>query len=253
VVRLDNVATIKEGLGPTKIDRFNRQRQITVQANLEGVPLNFALEKADEAFNKLGAPPEYQKSLVGRAREMQRMLKSFLMAFLLSFLFMYMVLASQFESFVYPISIMICLPLTIPFALLSLFVTGEYLTIFSILGMFMLVGIVKKNAILQVDYTNTLRRRGFDRYSAIIKANQTRLRPILMTTITLIAGMIPTAFGTGEGSAVRRTMAWVVIGGQTLSLLITLLMTPVTYSLLDDLQIWLKKKFGRDKAANNSV
>lgn len=246
VVRLDNVANVKEGLGPTKIDRFNRQRQITVLGNLEGIPLNTALKKADQAFDSLNAPPEYQKSLIGRAREMQRMLQSFFVAFLLSFLFMYMVLASQFESFVYPMSIMICLPLTIPFALVSLFLTGEYLTIFSILGMFMLVGIVKKNAILQVDYTNTLRRRGLERYDAIVQANQTRLRPILMTTLTLIAGMIPTALGTGEGSAVRRTMAWVVIGGQALSLLITLLMTPVTYSLLDDLGIWFKKRFASD-------
>ncbi|HUT85653.1 MAG TPA: efflux RND transporter permease subunit, partial [Elusimicrobiales bacterium] len=253
VVRLDNVADVKEGLGPTKIDRFGRQRQVTVLANLEGIPLSVALKKADESFDKLNAPPEYQKTLAGRAREMQRMLRSFLVAFLFAFLFIYMILASQFESFVYPISIMVCLPLTVPFAVLSLFITGEYLTIFSILGMFMLVGIVKKNAILQVDYTNTLRGRGLARYDAIIQANQTRLRPILMTTITLIAGMLPTAFGTGEGSAVRRTMAWVVIGGQTLSLMITLLMTPVTYSLLDDLQIWFKKKFGKGNLQNPKV
>ena len=152
-------------------------------------------------------------------------------------------LASQFESFVYPVSIMIVLPLTIPFAIISLFITGQNLTLFAIMGMFMLFGIVTKNSILQVDYTNTLRAKGLPRHQAMIEANKTRLRPILMTTLTLIAGMIPTALGTGAGSGTRRTMAMVIIGGQTLSLLITLLMTPVTYSLMDDLEIWFRKKY----------
>jgi len=257
LVRLDSIATVKPGLGPTKIKRYNRQRQITVEANLDGIPLGVALQKADEAFKKLNPPANYHGEVVGKAKELGRMLSSFLMAFLMSFLFIYIVLASQFESFVYPISIIICLPLTIPFAVLSLFITHENLTLFSIMGMFMLVGIVKKNAILQVDYTNTLRAEGQDRHTAMINANRTRLRPILMTTLTLIASMIPTAFGTGAGSGVRRTMAWVIIGGQALSLLITLLMTPVTYSLMDDLQEWWKhkrhKKAGHHETAQPAV
>ena len=171
------------------------------------------------------------------------MLKGFLMAFLMAFIFIYIVLASQFESFVYPVSIMIVLPLTIPFAIISLFIFHQNLTLFSIMGIFMLFGIVKKNSILQVDYTNTLRAKGLSRHQAMIEANKTRLRPILMTTLTLIAGMIPTAIGTGAGSGTRRAMALVIIGGQTLSLLITLLMTPVTYSLFDDLEIWFRKRF----------
>ena len=242
VVRLDSVAEIMRGLGPTRIDRYNRQRQITVSANMEGMDLGTALKKANAAFQALKAPPTYSGQSLGRGSELAKMLKSFIMAFTLAFLFIYMVLASQFESFMLPLSIMICLPLTIPFALISLFIAQQSLTLFSILGIFMLVGVVKKNAILQVDYTNTLRSRGMERYQAIMEANKTRLRPILMTTLTLVASMIPTAMDKGAGSAGRSTMAWVIIGGQLLSLGITLLMTPVTYSLLDDLQNWLRMK-----------
>lgn len=236
LVRLDNIATLVPGRGPTQIDRYNRQRQITVFANLEGKPMGYAIEKAEKAFKRLNAPPEYTAELEGKAKELGKMLKSFFIVFVLSFIFMYMVLASQFESFVHPVTILTALPLTVPFAILSLLGTHENLTIFSIMGIFMLFGIVKKNAILQVDYTNTLRSRGMERYPAMLEANKTRLRPILMTTLTLVAGMLPVAFGTGAGSAMRRTMAWVIIGGQMLSLLITLLMTPVAYSLFDDLQ-----------------
>ncbi|MBI4675986.1 MAG: efflux RND transporter permease subunit [Elusimicrobia bacterium] len=243
VVRLDSVASVAPGMGPTQIDRYSRQRQVTVRANMAGKPVGFAIDKAKAAFRKLGAPPDYRTDLVGRAKELGNMLHGFLMAFLLSFIFIYMVLASQFESFAHPITIMVALPLTVPFALLSLFMVGENLAIFSIMGLFMLVGIVKKNAILQVDYTNTLRTKGMERNLAIIQANQTRLRPILMTTTTLVAGMLPVALGGGAGSGTRRTMAVVIIGGQLLSLLITLLMTPVTYSLMDDLQGWLRSKF----------
>ncbi len=242
LVRLDNIAKVVEGLGPTQIERYNRQRKITVQANSTGMPLGEMIKKADSEFKKLKVPAEYAGGATGRARELDRMLMSFLTAFLMSFIFIYIVLASQFESFVYPISIIIALPLTIPFAIISLFITGQNLSIFSIMGVFMLFGIVKKNSILQVDYTNTLRAKGMDRYEAILQANKTRLRPILMTTLTLVASMMPTALGTGAGSGVRRAMAMVIIGGQTMSLMITLLMTPVTYTLFDDLQNWINKK-----------
>ncbi len=200
------------------------------------------IKEADAAFKKLKAPPEYTAGATGRAKELGRMLMGFVLAFMMSFIFIYIVLASQFESFVYPISIIIALPLTLPFAVISLFLTGQSMTLFSIMGIFMLFGIVKKNAILQVDYTNTLRAKGMPRHQASIEANKTRLRPILMTTLTLVASMIPTALGTGAGSGSRRAMAWVIIGGQSLSLLITLLMTPVTYTLFDDLQEWFNKK-----------
>ncbi len=243
VTRLDSLARVAEGVGPTQIARYNRQRNVQVKANVDGIPVNRLIAEAEKAFKALGAPPEYKAGIYGRAKELGNMLKEFGIAFVLAFIFIYIVLASQFESFVYPISIMIVLPLTIPFAIISLFITGQNLTLFAIMGMFMLFGIVTKNSILQVDYTNTLRAKGLPRHQAMIEANRTRLRPILMTTLTLIAGMIPTALGTGAGSGTRRTMAMVIIGGQTLSLLITLLMTPVTYSLMDDLESWFRKKY----------
>ena len=234
-VRLDNVASLVEENGPTQIERYNRQRRVTVQANLEGIPLGDALKAAERIVKTFHMPPEYQAATEGKAKEMGRMLKGFLVAFVLSFIFMYMILASQFESFLHPVTIMLSLPLSIPFAVLSLVLTGQALTIFSIMGIFMLFGIVKKNAILQVDYTNTLRARGLERHAAILEANKTRLRPILMTTLVLVAAMLPVALGRGPGSATRATMAVVIIGGQTLSLVITLLITPVAYSLFDDL------------------
>jgi HAE1 family hydrophobic/amphiphilic exporter-1 len=243
VTRLDSVARVIEGVGPTQIARFNRQRNVQVKANVDGIPVNRLIAEAEKAFKELNAPPEYKAGIYGRAKELGKMLREFGIAFVLAFIFIYIVLASQFESFVYPVSIMIVLPLTIPFAIISLFLTGQNLTLFAIMGMFMLFGIVTKNSILQVDYTNTLRAKGMPRHQAMIEANKTRLRPILMTTLTLIAGMIPTALGTGAGSGTRRTMAMVIIGGQTLSLLITLLMTPVTYSLMDDFEAWFRKKY----------
>ncbi|TXH29872.1 MAG: efflux RND transporter permease subunit [Elusimicrobia bacterium] len=242
LVRLDNVASIVEARGPSQIDRINRQRAVTITANLQGAPIGYAIEKADETARSLRLPPEYKTGLQGKAKEFGRMIRGFLVAFLLSFVFMYMVLASQFESFLHPITIMLTLPLSIPFALLSLLLAGQNLTIFSIMGIFMLFGIVKKNAILQVDYTNTLRERGKARDEAILEANKTRLRPILMTTAVLVAAMLPVAFGTGPGSANRATMAVVIVGGQSLCLLITLLIVPAAYSLFDDATEWVKRR-----------
>jgi HAE1 family hydrophobic/amphiphilic exporter-1 len=245
LVRLDSVATPYEDRGPSQIDRHNRQRQVTLTGNLQDLPMGEAVAKTDEAFKSLRLPPEYQPSLQGQAKEMGNMVAGFVMAFVLSLIFMYMVLASQFESFLHPITIMLSLPLSIPFALLSLLLMHQMLTIFSIMGIFMLFGIVKKNSILIVDYTNSLRAKGMKRDEAIMEANKTRLRPILMTTIVLVAAMLPVAFGGGPGSASRATMAVVIIGGQTMCLLITLLITPVAYALFDDATEWLKVRTAR--------
>ncbi len=244
LVRLDSVATLVEARGPSQIDRINRQRAVTITANLQGVPVGYAIDQTNAVVKGLNLPADYKTGLLGRAKEFGRMIKGFLVAFGLSFIFMYMVLASQFESFVHPVTIMMTLPLSIPFALLSLLIMGQNLTIFSIMGIFMLFGIVKKNAILQVDYTNTLRERGMERDKAILEANKTRLRPILMTTIVLVAAMLPVAFGGGPGAANRATMAVVIVGGQTMCLLITLLVVPVFYSLFDDATQWAAKRFG---------
>jgi HAE1 family hydrophobic/amphiphilic exporter-1 len=179
-------------------------------------------------------PPEYRYEFIGRAKMLAESTANFIIAFVLSFMFMYMILAAQFESFVHPITILLALPLTIPFAVISLVFLRTSLDIYAMFGLFMLFGIVKKNGILQIDYTNVLRARGMERDQAILEANHTRLRPILMTTVMLVAAMVPMAMGTGPGAASRAGMAKVILGGQTLSLLLTLLVTPVAYSLWDD-------------------
>jgi HAE1 family hydrophobic/amphiphilic exporter-1 len=234
-VRIRDVAGLSPEMGPAQIDRATRQRQVTISANLDGLPLGAASEHVRKIVDRMDLPADYQIEFFGRAKTMQETLTSFLVALLLSIVFMYMVLAAQFESFLHPVSIMLALPISIPFALLSLVVLQESLNIYSILGLFLLFGIVKKNGILQVDYSNTLRATGMPREQAILEANAARLRPILMTTITLIAAMVPIALGKGPGAASRASLAKVIIGGQLLSLLLTLVVTPVAYSFFDDL------------------
>ncbi|MGD9628799.1 MAG: efflux RND transporter permease subunit [Pyrinomonadaceae bacterium] len=234
-VGLDRVVKLEEGLSPSSISRLNRLRQVTVSA---GLPPNAsesdAVAKLQRWAAELQMPPEYVTGVTGQSKELQKAYESFLYAFLLSFVFMYLILAAQFESFIHPVTILLSLPLSIPFALLSTALAGQTLNIFSALGILLLFGIVKKNAILQIDHTNTLRARGMSRYDAIIQANRDRLRPILMTTLALVAGMIPLTLGTGAGAATNRSIGVLVVGGQSLCLLLTLLAVPVFYSLFDD-------------------
>jgi HAE1 family hydrophobic/amphiphilic exporter-1 len=236
LVKVANLVSLNEDLGPSQIDRHNRQRKVTIVANLlSALPLGEAVEKIQGFIRELDLPPTYTAEFGGRAKVLAETGANFAYAFLLSSIFMYMVLAAQFESFLHPITIMLALPLTIPFALLSLILLRQPMDIYAMFGIFMLFGIVKKNGILQIDYTNTLRAQGMERDKAIVEANHARLRPILMTTLMLIFGMVPMALGRGPGAASRASMAKVIIGGQALSLLITLLITPVAYSLFDDL------------------
>ncbi len=243
MLRLDSVAAIEEGTGPSQIDRFNRQRQVTVQANLQGIDTRSALKIMDGIFAGLNAGVEYTGGVTGMSEEMNKMFASFVLAFILAFFFKYMILAAQFESYTHPVAIIVSLPLTLPFAVLSLLLTGQSLNLYSLLGIFMLIGVVSKNAILQTDYTNQLRARGYGRTNAILQANRVRLRPILMTTLTLIVGVAPMLFSNSAGSEERRSLAIVIVGGQALSLLVTLLMTPVTYILMDQLGNWVNHTF----------
>jgi len=235
LVRLDNLVKITRDTSPSRIDRLNRERQVSVRAS---VAPGFALADRIDALRKtvatMNIPAAYTTTVSGRARELERTFTEFIWAFILSIIFMYMILASQFESTVHPLTILLSLPLSVPFALLSLWGTGDTLNLYSALGILVLFGVVKKNAILQIDHMNNLRAKGMERFEAIMQGNRDRLRPILMTTLALVAGMLPLALGTGPGAEERRSIAVVVIGGQTLSLLLTLIATPVAYSLLDD-------------------
>ena len=234
--RLDNVVRVVEARSASRIDRLDRQRQVSLRANVApGYALADRLEALRQEVDQMQLPAAYTTAISGQARELERTFYEFIWAFLLSIIFMYMILASQFESVMHPFTILLSLPLSIPFALVSLWATGNTLNLYSALGILVLFGVVKKNSILQIDHMNNLRRQGMERPVAIIQANRDRLRPILMTTLALVAGMMPLALGTGPGSDERRAIAVVVIGGQTLSLLLTLLVTPVAYSLLDDL------------------
>lgn len=235
LVRLDNVVSIVRANSASRIDRLDRQRQVSLRASVApGYALADRIQALRDETAKMNLPPAYTTYVSGRGRELERTFSEFIWAFMLSIIFMYMILASQFESTIHPLTILLSLPLSIPFALFSLLITGNTLNLYSALGILVLFGVVKKNAILQIDHMNQLRRKGMERETAIIQANRDRLRPILMTTLALVAGMLPLALGTGPGAEERRAIAIVVIGGQSLCLLLTLIVTPVAYSLFDD-------------------
>src|SRR5437762_4256458 len=254
-VRLENVATIGRGAGPASLQRYNREFQVSVYANVaSGYPLDLAAAHTVQSIKEVGLPAGYSYLFSGQVKVLEETTWNLLLAMLLASIFMYMVLAAQFESFTYPFIIMLTLPLSIPFALFSLWITGRALSLWSALGMFLLLGIVKKNGILQVDYTNRLRSEGMPVRDAIIEANRVRLRPILMTTLSIIAGLIPVAIGIGAGSEQRASIAVTIIGGQTLCLLLTLLVVPVAYSYLAELEAvpwreWATRLVGRVRSA----
>jgi HAE1 family hydrophobic/amphiphilic exporter-1 len=252
LVKLSNVTTLSPGTSPGQIERYAQERSITIISNLYEKPLADAFREAYAAVGSLRMPPEYGILASGRGKLLQEALSNFLIAFVLSLAFIYIVLAAQFESFIHPLTIMVSMFLAIPFGLLTLLLVGKTLNIYSIMGLFLLMGVVKKNAILQVDYTNVLRERGLARGEAQVEADRARLRPILMTTLAIIAGMLPVALGKGDGAASRASLATVVVGGQALCLLVTLLITPVIYSTFDDMKglralSWVR--FPRWKAA----
>jgi HAE1 family hydrophobic/amphiphilic exporter-1 len=234
-VRIDNVATLERGFGPTTIQRLNRQFSVSIFADIKpGQPLDLALKTLGDKARALKLPPGYAFRFSGQSKLLDETTNNMVLALALASIFIYIVLAMQFESFVQPLVIMTVLPLSLPFALFTLWMTGRVLNLWSALGILLLLGIVKKNSILQVDYTNVLRRQGMPLREALVQASETRLRPILMTTAAIVAGLIPTALGVGAGATQRADIAVTIVGGQSLCLFLTLLLVPVSYSLAEE-------------------
>lgn len=235
-VPFDQVVSYSDSSGSSAINRYARQRQITLSVNIAREASQQTVQIAiDKAYHDLNLGPQYDGQFGSFSKELGKSFVAFATVLVLAFIFIYLILAAQFESWVHPFTILISLPLSVPFALVSLLLTGTSLNLYSMLGILVLFGVVKKNSILQVDHANQLRAQGMGREEAVLQSSRDRLRPILMTTIAFVAGMLPLAFATGVGATTSRSAGDIIIGGQTLSLGLTLVATPVIYTLMDDL------------------
>ena len=243
LIRLDAIAKLERGLGPSRVDRSNRQFAVGLYGNVApGYSLTDSAAATQRVVEEAGLPPGYTMKFSGQVKVLDETTRNMMLAIGLASIFMYMVLAAQFESLAHPFIILLTLPLSIPFAIISLKLTDRSLNLFSALGVLLLLGIVKKNGILQIDYMNRLRNEGRDLFEAILEANRVRLRPILMTTLAIVAGLIPTAVGQGAGASQRSAIAITIIGGQSLCLLLTLLVVPVGYALMEEARAWLARR-----------
>jgi len=248
-ITLDQVGRLQPINGPTQIKRANRTRQIIIGANiLRGRALNEITQKVNNVLAGVRFPSDVSFEFGGQVEMTRKMFASLSLALVLAVVFVYMVLASQFGSFVQPFVIMLALPLSIIGAVLGLLLANKLFDMVAFIGLIMLMGLVTKNSILLVDYTNILRRRGLKRFEAIVEAGSTRLRPILMTTLAMILGMIPVAVGIGTSSGFRAAIGYTIIGGLISSTLLTLVVVPVVYSILDDIVLKVR---GRKERSRN--
>jgi len=243
-VALRNLVTVERGAAPSEITRTNRQRSVKVSANLQGLRLGEAMEIARQVA-KTVLPPEVRLAPIGQAEAMAEGGRQFALAILLGILVVYMVLAAQFESLVHPLTVMLALPLSMVGALGGLLVFGQSLNLFSMIGIILLFGLVTKNSILLVDYANQLRRQGMDKYEAMATAAPIRMRPVLMTALSMIFGVLPAAIGLGPGAESRAPMAIATAAGMLSSTVLTLLVVPVFYLLIDGAAERVKRGFSR--------
>jgi HAE1 family hydrophobic/amphiphilic exporter-1 len=233
-VPLGQVATIREGIGPATIQHLDSDRAIIVQANVSGRSFNEVKDGIRRAIDSVELPPGYRITVGGEAKDQAEVFGKIFAALGIAVVLMYLILVMQFGSFLDPIAIMLSLPLSLIGVVLALIITGDTLNIMSLIGVILLCGIVAKNAILLIDFAKWGRERGMSRREAIIEAGRIRLRPILMTTFALIAGMVPIALGRGEGADWRAPLGRAVIGGTLTSTLLTLLVIPTVYEILDE-------------------
>jgi multidrug efflux pump subunit AcrB len=246
LVKLSNVARPRTAAGPSKINRRDRARFIQISGQLgAGGALGNILDDAKKAMAGVKLPEGVHVEFVGQAEDMRELMANMVIAMGLGVLFMYMILASLYESAIIPVLIMTALPFAAIGAFLALWITGESLNIFSMIALVLLLGLVAKNSILLVDYTYQLMRRGASRDEALVEAGKTRLRPILMTTVALIAGMLPLALGLSEVGRFRRSMGISVIGGLVSSTVLTLVFIPAAFEYVDQFRLWTRRVLGR--------
>ncbi len=242
VIPLQQVATVEEGVGPAQIDHLDRDRVLIVGANVQGRSLGVVGQDVEARLDRLDLPPGYRWSQGGFVEQQNEFFLQIFAALGFALLLMYLVLVVQFGSFVDPVAIMMSLPLSLIGVVLALLITNDTLNVMSLIGVMLLMGIVAKNAILLIDFAKWGRERGMTRREALIEAGRIRLRPILMTSFALIAGMTPVALGLGEGADFRAPMGRAVIGGVVTSTLLTLLVIPTVYEILDEWKEWLMLK-----------